>query len=216
MILTTGSKQEQPLKIFLRIGFALSVELLSLTFLPSTNHQTGIRTGWAITSSPFFFELVMRRYRQALSRERCIEVLERGTSGVLSLIDSSGLPYGVPLNYVLRAGTIYFHSIGVGRKIDAIALHNRASFTVIDQDQIDSGRYTSLFVSVIAEGTIARIEGEEWITAFDALCCKYSADRPLAERQAKVSACTKAIGLKLTISSMTGKEAKELAGVSYP
>ena len=86
----------------------------------------------------------------------------------------------------------------------------------IDQDQIDSGRYTSLFVSVIAEGTIARIEGEEWLAAFDALCCKYSADRPLAERQAKVSACTKAIGLKLTISSMTGKEAKELAGVSYP
>ncbi len=45
VILTTGSKQEQPLKIFLRIGFALSVELLSLTFLPSTKRRMGIQTG---------------------------------------------------------------------------------------------------------------------------------------------------------------------------
>jgi hypothetical protein len=39
------SKQEQPLKIFLRIGFALSVELLSLTFLPSTDRSVGIQAG---------------------------------------------------------------------------------------------------------------------------------------------------------------------------
>ena len=157
----------------------------------------------------------MRRYRQALSQERCIEVLDRGTSGVLSLIDSDGRPYGVPLNYVLHQGNIYFHSIGVGRKIDAIALHDRASFCVIDQDQIDSARYTSLFVSVIAEGTIALVEAEEWLSAFDALCDKYSADRPLEERRAKIRSCLTAVGLKLTITAMSGKEAKELAGVSY-
>ena len=156
----------------------------------------------------------MRRYRQALSRERCIEVLERGKSGVLSLIDSTGLPYGVPLNYVLHAGNIYFHSIGVGRKIDAVALCDHASFCVIDQDQIDSARYTSLFVSVIAEGTIARVEGEEWIAAFDALSDKYSADRPRDERRGMVRSCSKAVGLKLSLSSMSGKEAKELVAVS--
>ncbi len=46
----------------------------------------------------------MRRKRQALSEEAGIEVLERGTSGVLALNDSElGAPYQVPLNYGYRA-----------------------------------------------------------------------------------------------------------------
>ena len=41
--------------------------------------------------------ILMRRKRQALSEEACIEVLERGTSGVLALNDSElGAPYQVP------------------------------------------------------------------------------------------------------------------------
>lgn len=157
----------------------------------------------------------MRRYRQALSQERCIDVLNRGSSGVLSLLAADGYPYGVPLNYVLHEGNLYFHSIGEGRKIEAIRACERASFTVIDADEIDSARYTSLFRSVIVTGTIALCEGDEWLEAFDALCAKYSADQSLEERQAKVRSCSKAVGLKLTVSHMSGKEAKELAGVSY-
>ncbi len=157
----------------------------------------------------------MRRYQQALTPERCIEVLNRGTHGVLSLVDGDGKPYGVPLNYVMHEGNIYFHSIGVGRKIEAIASCSSASFTVVDLDQIDSSRYTSLFRSVIADGTIAVVDGEEWLAAFDALCDKYAPDRPLAERRETVRSCTKAVGLKLTVSSMSGKEAKELVGITY-
>lgn len=48
--------------------------------------------------------ILMRRKRQALSEEACIEVLERGTSGVLALNDSElRAPYQVPLNYGYRA-----------------------------------------------------------------------------------------------------------------
>ncbi len=158
---------------------------------------------------------MMRRYRQALTIERSIEVLIRGSSGVLSLLGVDGYPYGVPLNYVLYEGNLYFHSIGVGRKIEAIASNGRASFTVIDLDEIDSARYTSLFRSVIVTGTVTYVEGDEWLLAFDALCDKYSLDRPLAERRAKVRSCTSAVGLKLTVLSISGKEAKELAGVKY-
>ena len=157
----------------------------------------------------------MRRYRQALSQEACIDVLKRGSNGVLSLIVGDGEPYGVPLSYVLHTGNIYFHSIGEGRKIEAIAACGRASFVVVDLDQIDSANYTSLFRSVIVGGTITRVDGEEWTAAFDALCDKYSPDRPNDERREQVRSCTKAVGLKLTVSTMTGKEAKELAGVSY-
>ncbi|NMA23216.1 MAG: 5-nitroimidazole antibiotic resistance protein [Spirochaetales bacterium] len=158
---------------------------------------------------------VMRRHQQQLDQEVSLEILRHSSSGVLSLIDEEGFPYGVPLNYVLYEGNLYFHCATEGKKLLAIASHPAASFTVIERDEVVSELYTSLFRSVIVFGTIKPIEGERWTEAFDAFCDKYSADRPLAERRQKVRSCTKAIGLMLTVEQITGKEAKELANISY-
>ena len=42
----------------------------------------------------------MRRKRQQLPEEETIYLLRHATSGVLSLLDESGYPYGVPISYV--------------------------------------------------------------------------------------------------------------------
>ncbi len=42
----------------------------------------------------------MRRSAQELSVKETVRLFEEGTSGVLALIDSDGLPYAVPLSYV--------------------------------------------------------------------------------------------------------------------
>ena len=46
----------------------------------------------------------MRRKGQQLSAEECIEILNRGTSGVLALEGDDGYPYAVPLSYVYEDG----------------------------------------------------------------------------------------------------------------
>ena len=40
----------------------------------------------------------MRRRKQALSPESCVEVLRKGTSGVLAVSGDDGYPYAVPLS----------------------------------------------------------------------------------------------------------------------
>ena len=62
----------------------------------------------------------MRRHKQLLSEVVSREILERNTSGVLSLMGDDGYPYGVPLSYVLVGDKLFFHCAKAGHKIDAI------------------------------------------------------------------------------------------------
>lgn len=64
----------------------------------------------------------MRRKRQQLPEEETIYLLRHATSGVLSLLDESGYPYGVPISYVYDDNKLYFHSALNGHKIDRYAI----------------------------------------------------------------------------------------------
>ena len=81
----------------------------------------------------------LRRIRQALSTSDCAAILKKGTSGVLALSGDDGYPYAVPLSYVYDGSALYFHGAKAGHKLDAIRRDCRASFCVIDQDQIIPG-----------------------------------------------------------------------------
>ena len=41
----------------------------------------------------------MRRFKQQLPEENAKAILAKATNGVLSLVDSEGVPYGVPINF---------------------------------------------------------------------------------------------------------------------
>ena len=116
----------------------------------------------------------MRRKRQSLSREEAFAILERGTSGVLALLGDDDYPYAVPISYVFRDGKLYFHGAHQGHKIDAIKKCNKASFCVIDQDQVVPEELTTYFRSVIVFGQIRIVADEqERINDLTALGMKY-------------------------------------------
>lgn len=96
----------------------------------------------------------MRRFNQMLDEESIQEVLKKGTSGVLALAGDDGYPYAVPISYAYdpQNNCFYFHGAKTGQKIDAITRNEKASFCVIDKDQIVSERFTTYFRSVIAFG----------------------------------------------------------------
>lgn len=85
----------------------------------------------------------MRRKRQLLAEAETIQIFERGTSGVLALSGDEGYPYAVPLSYVYADGRIIFHGAKSGHKIDAIRGCEKASFCVIDRDQVVPEEYTT-------------------------------------------------------------------------
>ena len=154
----------------------------------------------------------MRRGRQALSQEECEKILARGTSGVLALAGDGGYPYAVPLSYVYRAGKIYFHCARSGHKLDAVRREPKASFCVIDQDQVVPQEYTTYFRSVIAFGTIRELESDgEKRTAIEALAMKYFPGDSRENRNGYIDReWTPLCMLELSVSHLTGKEAKEL------
>ena len=153
----------------------------------------------------------MRRSKQRLPREVAVEILERNTSGVLALSGDEGYPYAVPMSYVYAEGKIYFHSAKNGHKIDAIQRNEKASFCVIDQDQIVPEKYTTFFRSVIVFGRLRLVEDmEEMRRIAAALAMKYSADfKEGIPKEINASIRNMAV-LELTIDHITAKEAIEL------
>lgn len=157
----------------------------------------------------------MRRGKQALHKEACEKVLERGTAGVLAVAGDDGYPYAVPLSYVYVAGrsAIYFHSALSGHKLDAIQRNCKASFCVVDKDSVVPKEYTTYFRSVIVFGTIRILEGaEEKYHAIEALALKYAPDDSRAGRDGVIGDGTRFCMLELKIEHMSGKEARELTG----
>ena len=103
----------------------------------------------------------MRRKRQQLSNDESVAILEKATAGTLALLGDEDYPYTVPISYVYYDGKLYFHSALAGHKVDAIRKCDKASFCVIEQDDVQPKKYTTFFRSVIAFGRIHIIEDEQ-------------------------------------------------------
>ena len=153
----------------------------------------------------------MRRSGQRLSDPESIEILLRGTSGVLAVIGDDGYPYAVPLSYVYREGVIWFHCAAVGHKLDALLQNGKVSFCVIDQDRVIPEKLTSAYRSVIVFGRARTVEDEgEKRRAARWLGEKYDPtdssgmDREIAAALPRMSV------IRLDIEHMTGKEGRVL------
>ncbi|MCI8441602.1 MAG: 5-nitroimidazole antibiotic resistance protein [Provencibacterium sp.] len=158
----------------------------------------------------------MRRKNQQLSQQENRAVLQRGTSGVLALLGDGGYPYAVPLSYACEEGKIYFHWALSGHKLDAVLKENRASFCVIDKDEVVPEKFTTYFRSVIAFGRIHILEQEaEKRRALEMLAEKYSPEVPEAEREKEISRFWDSVCIaQLSIEHLSGKQGRELCAQS--
>ena len=96
----------------------------------------------------------MRRKKQELSNDECIDILINEPRGVLALLGDNDYPYAVPISHVYLDGKLYFHGAKEGHKLDAIKKHSKVSYCVMDKGvkKEDSWWYT--FKSVIVFGNI--------------------------------------------------------------
>lgn len=155
----------------------------------------------------------MRRSRQALGADACRDVLARGASGVLALLGDGGWPYAVPLSYAFDGEKLYFHCAREGHKLDAIRREARASFCVVDRDEVVPEEYTTYFRSVIAFGRVRVVEDEaQKRAAIELLARRYfPQDSAENRRRAIEREWTGLCMLEMDIEHMSGKEAIELA-----
>lgn len=153
----------------------------------------------------------MRRSAQTLTKEQCIDILKKRTSGVLSLLGDNGYPYGVPMSFVYVDGKLLFHSALSGHKIDALQRCKKSSFTVIDADEVIAHKLTSAYRSVICFGKITLLEAQAKEQALRALANKYSSDFPEEiEREMREDKDRTAV-LAFEVEHMSGKRGSETA-----
>ena len=153
----------------------------------------------------------MRRKRQQLSSEESIAILEKATAGTLALLGDKGYPYAVPISYVYADGKLYFHSALSGHKVDAIRSCEKASFCVIEQDDVQPKKYTTFYRSIIAFGRIHIIEDEqEKLATARMLGNRYNPNNEESLQKEIESGLSRMLMLRFDIEHLTGKEAIEL------
>ncbi len=156
-------------------------------------------------------ERKMRRFKQQLSHDESVKILCNTTSGVLALCGEDMQPYGVPLSHVYDNGKLYFHSALKGHKIDLLMQNNKASFTVIAQDEIHAETYTTYFRSVIAFGAVRIIEDDaDKMRALELLGRRCNPDDEDSLAKEIASGFSRCIMIEMKIERLTGKQSIEL------
>lgn len=149
---------------------------------------------------------IRRKDRKWHDQEEMLRFLDEAEFGVLSLIDAHARPYAVPLNFVRDGRRLLFHCAPEGRKLDCIRFSPRVSFCVVGKTQVQPEIFSTLYESVIIEGSATLIEDEAAkIRALRILCRKYSPEHLLAAERAIEKSLHRTGVFEVTIDSMTGK-----------
>jgi len=149
----------------------------------------------------------MRRMDRKMPDAEIAQILETANYGVLGLNLPNGYPYAVPVNFVYKENCLYIHCAGEGQKLDAIAYSNKSSFTIVNTERVVKSKFTSAYESVIAFGTVSRLEvGALQISVLKEFIDKYS-DGYKEEGYAYVErAFANTTLLKLQIEQIEGKK----------
>lgn len=151
----------------------------------------------------------MRRFKQQLSQQECVDVLTTAPRGVLAVHGEDGYPYAFPMNYIYLDGRIYFHCAKAGHKLDAMAADNKASFCVMDEGFRKSGEWALNIKSIVIFGRIKKIDGAQETEAIvRQIGLKYYPTEEGVEEEIRKAGAYVQV-LELSIDHMTGKLVNE-------
>lgn len=147
----------------------------------------------------------MRRHKQELKKQDCIDILTNEPRGVLALLGDENYPYALPMSHVYINGKIYFHGAQTGHKKDAVEKCNKASYCVIEKGVKNEGEWWYTFRSVIVFGRIRTLSGKnEKIEKLRKLGNKFFPTQEETENEIK-RLIDKTEVFELTIEHMSGK-----------
>ncbi len=153
----------------------------------------------------------MRRFKQELSEEECIEILKKEPRGVLSVFDENGYPYGIPMNHWYNEvdGKLHFHGAKSGHKLDAIKKYDKVSFCVYDSGYRNEGEWALNIKCVVVFGRMKVVEDpDKMVEICTNIGHKFTDDKEYLEDELQ-RALPRVLCLELTPEHMTGKRVKE-------
>ncbi len=151
----------------------------------------------------------MRRFKQQMTDQECVDLLRSAPRGVLGVIGDGGYPYTVPLDFLYDGGCLYFHCAKEGHKLDAIRSCDKVSFCVLSEGKKEPGDWWYHFDSVICFGRIRVVEDPvESDNLLRKLGAKYFPQGYDLEDDMRKNA-PRALVLQLRVEHMSGKHVRE-------
>ena len=150
----------------------------------------------------------MRKAKQEIKDERAQEEILRGAIICRMAMMDGTLPYIVPFNYGYRDGCLFIHSAPEGKKIGLLRKNRQVCFEVEDAVEIIKGEqacdWTTRYRSVVGYGDVEILSDEaSKQLGLEVIMAQHGAPE-LTEFDSKN--LIRMVILKLTITSMTGKQ----------
>ena len=154
----------------------------------------------------------IRRAKLALPENVCQDILNAGSYGTFAFLGDDDYPYAVPVNYIFYANCIYVHCALEGHKMDAIARHDKASFSVVEAHEVIPEDLSTDYRSVLVFGRVQVVEdNEEKLNALHLICQKYvpHMDKSVEDYITRKAPSTAVI--RMSVEHMSGKEGYRLS-----
>jgi uncharacterized protein len=143
---------------------------------------------------------------RVINNEKAIEIITKGSFGVLATIGKDGYPYGVPLNYTYFDNCICFHCAQKGHKLENIEFNNKVSFCVVTKSGVLANEFDTDYESAIAFGkAIVVTDHSEKKDILLSVLNKYSADYLIAGNNYMKKNWDETKVIKIVIEHLTGK-----------
>ncbi len=147
----------------------------------------------------------MRRQDRKLTDDEARKILSDGEYGIISLCTTDNRGYGVPVNYVFRNDSVYFHCATEGTKLSCLAANGAVSFCVVGKTKLLPESFGTLYESAIVSGRASELFDAEKREALSWLIEKYSSDY-LEEGAKYIDAMlSKARVFRISADSISGK-----------
>ena len=152
----------------------------------------------------------LRRIKQALTNEECIEILKTCSTGIMAVLGDNNYPYAVPLNYVYNDNKIIIHCAKSGHKIDSIMKNNKVSFCVVEKDTVIPEKFATNYSSVVVFGKATLIDDEKIMrTALEHLNKKYSPNYEVEGQKEIDDSINSVLIIQIDIEHLSGKKSRD-------
>ena len=143
---------------------------------------------------------------RVINNEKAIEIIKKGSFGVLATIGKDGYPYGVPLNYTYFDNCICFHCAKTGHKLENIDFNKKVSFCVVTKSDVLGNEFDTDYESAIVFGKAAVItDDSEKRDILLSVINKYSADYLKAGNNYMKKYWDETKVIKIRIEHLSGK-----------
>lgn len=148
----------------------------------------------------------MRRKDRQMPEEFAWSVVDKCEYAFLAMTTEEGGPYGLPGTIAREGRSVYFHSALEGRKVSCLRRSPHVCLTCVGDTQVPPGKFTTLFESAVAFGTVEEVpEDGEKIHALRLLCQRHTPENMEQFSRAIDKSLSRTGVWRITVEEISGK-----------